>query len=89
MHNPGIDADHQRDIVIRRGDELTSVTGICRATEFLEPDQIGMFGAQGVEQIRPRGKAVVGAVVDDRRQVGCGRQDRLEMRPLRSRRGAA
>ena len=89
MHNPGIDANHQGDIIIGRGDEFTGIAGVGRAAKLFEADKIGVFGAQGVEKIGPGGKAVIRAVVDDRGHVGGSRKDRLEMRPLRCGRGAA
>ena len=48
-----------------------------------------MFSAQREEQVGAGGETVIGAVVDDSRQIGGRRQDRLEMRLLGSQRRTA
>ena len=61
------------------GDVLGGVAAGSRAAELLEADEVRMLVAQREEQIGSGLEAVIGAVVDDRGQIGRGRKDRLEM----------
>ena len=78
----GVDADHQRDLVVAAGDVLGGIAQVVGAAELLEADEVPVLGAQREEQVGAGCEAVIGAVVDDGGQVGRGRQDRLEMRLL-------
>ncbi|MNE41385.1 hypothetical protein D3C80_1354530 [compost metagenome] len=82
VENGRIDADHQGYFIITAGDVLGRITHVGRAAEFLEADKVLVLGAQGKEEIGAGGKAVIGAVVDNRRDIRRSRQDGLEMRLL-------
>ena len=79
VEDAGVDADHQRDLVIATGDVLGSVAHVVSPAELLEADEICMLGAQRKEQVGPGGETIIGAVVDHGRKIGRRRQDRLEM----------
>jgi hypothetical protein len=69
MEDIGIDADHQQNIIISRGDVFGRIAQVIVTAELLEADKVREILAQVEEQIGARGKAVIGAVIDDRRQV--------------------
>ena len=78
----GVDADHQRNVVGLPGDVFGRVAQRLRAAEFLESDEMRELAAQVEEQFGASLEAVVGAVVDDRRQIDrCGK-DAAEMAAL-------
>lgn len=79
MHNGGIDADHQGYFIITAGDVFSGITHIGRAAEFLEADEVLVFGAQREEQIGAGRETVIGAVVDDSRNFRSGRENGLEV----------
>ena len=89
MEHLGVDADHERDVVRSAGDMLGGVAQGLRAAELLEPDEMRKLFAQLEEQLRSRLEAVIGAVVDDRRQVDRRLEHAGEMAALGRRRGAA
>jgi hypothetical protein len=58
-----VDPDHQRHPVVAAGDVLGRLAQVGRPAELLEANEVGVLRAQGEEQVRPRRKAVIGAVV--------------------------
>ena len=73
----------------RPGDMLGGVAQRLRAAEFLEPDEVGKLLAQFEEKFGAGLEAVIGAVVDDRRQVDRRLEHAHEMAALgRGRRAA-
>jgi len=78
----GIDADHQRDLVVAAGDVLGGIAQVVGSAEFLEADKVPVLGAQREKEVGAGREAVIGAVVYDGRQGRGSRQDGLEMRLL-------
>ena len=73
----------------RAGDMLGRIAQRLGAAELLEADEMGKLAAQFEEQLGPGLEAVIGAVVDDRRQVDRGLEHAGEMAALGRRRRAA
>ena len=89
MEHLGVDADHERNPGLPPGNMLRGVAQRFGAAELLEPDEMRVFPAQIEEQLRPGLEAIIGAVVDDRRQVDRRLENAGEMAALGRRRRAA
>ena len=84
-----VDADHEGEVGITRGDEAGGVAQRFGATKLFEADEVLMVPSQVGEQLGAGLEAVVGAVVDHGGEIAAGREHLREVGFLGRRRAAA
>ena len=89
MEHLRVDADHEGEVGITRGDEAGGVAQRLGATKLLEADEVLVAPSQVCKQLGAGLEAVVRAVVDHGGEIAAGREHLREVGFLRRRRAAA
>ena len=74
MEDLRVDANHEGEVRIARGDEAGGVAQRLGAAKLLEPDEVLVTPSQVGKEIGSGLEAVVGAVVDHRGEIAAGRE---------------